>query len=99
MYQINNTPSDPSGYDNIGYYVNLTPIGGSQSVDINVTYQDSDLGSLDENTLVMYEYNESTSTWTKATGDTEVDTTNNVVYWNSVTVSSLYGRQLSHGLV
>ena len=90
LHTISNTPSDPSGYTNISKYVNLTRIGASSVVDVNISYSDSDLGIVNENSLVMWEYNETTQTWTQAS-NTGVDTINNYVWANNVTNFSIYG--------
>jgi hypothetical protein len=86
---IPNIPSDPTDLYNVSRYVNLTSFGSSSTVDINISYSDSDLGSIMEDTLVMYEYNESTQLWTPAP-NSSVNVTTNYVWANGVTNFSIY---------
>jgi len=87
---IPTTPSDPVGWQNISKYINLTSCGGYSTADINITYSDSDLGNVDESTLVMQEYNETTGIWTQVTDDTGVNTAGNYVWANGITSFSIY---------
>jgi len=86
---IPNIPSDPTDLYNISKYVNLTSCGASSTVDINISYSDADCVGLAENTIVMYEYNESTQLWAQAQ-NTGVNTTTNHVWANDVTNFSIY---------
>ncbi len=83
-------PANPSGLGNISKYVNVTAIDASATVDINISYDDADLGSIMEDTLVMYEYNETTGLWVQAP-NTGADTSTNHVWATDVTNFSIYG--------
>ncbi|RLF44812.1 MAG: hypothetical protein DRN09_02645, partial [Thermoplasmata archaeon] len=89
LHTIPNIPSDPYGWHNIGKYVNLTSCGVSSTVDLNITYLDSDLGDVQESTLVMYEYNEGTSTWSQVS-NSGLNTATNHVWANGITSFSIY---------
>ena len=90
LHTYGSIPSAPANRYTIGKYVNLSSIGSGSTVDLNITYTSSDVGSVVESTLVIYEYNETTSTWTQAS-TTGVNTDANYVYANSITSFSGYG--------
>jgi len=76
-------PSDPDGYSNIGRYINVSRPDEESWLAINFSYEDSELGNLDESTLQLARYN---GTWeldqSKFANSFDVDTTNNIVYAN-----------------
>ncbi len=87
LHNTPNKPSNPSGYGNVSEYVNISSLGGGATVDINISYSDSNLGDILENTLTIWEYNWSTGIWSEAS-TTGVNTTTNWVWANSVTTFS-----------
>ncbi|MCX6666415.1 MAG: DUF2341 domain-containing protein, partial [Euryarchaeota archaeon] len=89
LHTTPNPPADPNGWTNIDKYVNLTSIGASSTVDLNVTYTDADLSGPAEDTLVMYKYNETTATWTQTPGS-GVDSTTNHVWADGINSFSDY---------
>jgi hypothetical protein len=92
------TPADPSGFKNIGKYVNLTSCGLASSVDLNITYTDGNLSGLTENTLGMYEFNETTHTWTLAPGS-GVNPTTNHVWANDISSYSIYSPLYNSSII
>jgi parallel beta-helix repeat protein len=71
-------PSDPHGVKNIGKYVNATNGTANSWLFLNVSYNESDLGDIDESSLRLWRYN---GTWTEVPGS-GVNTTENSVYAN-----------------
>ena len=71
-------PSDPAGHTNLSRYVNVTNLStGATSVLLNVSYTDSDFGTLNESALTMWRYNG--SSWNSVAGS-GVNAAQNYVY-------------------
>lgn len=75
---VDNPPEDPSNKKNIGKFVNITNVTENSWISINVSYDDEDLDSVDENSLRLWNYNE---TWKEVQGS-NVDTDENRVFAN-----------------
>jgi len=85
-------PTDASGYKNITKYINATANAGSSWLYLNVSYNSSDIVGINENTLKIYKYNTSSSSWVLAnsSGINGVDTVNKVVYANITNFGSTF---------
>jgi len=81
--------ADPSGYQNIGKFINATGNSADSYLFLNISYTDSDVSKVDENTLAIFKHNGSwitdTNTFANQSG---VNTTNNVVFANISTFST-----------
>jgi len=80
-------PGDiPGGYQHIGKFINATNNSADSWLFLNVSYDESELGSLDENSLRLWKYNGS---WYNETfySSNGVDTSNNIVYANITSFS------------
>ena len=77
-------PPDPAGKANISKFVNATNVTGDSWIFLNVSYEEGDLGGVDEATLRIYKYNETTADWELADGSgvNGVNTAENYVYAN-----------------
>lgn len=71
-------PDDPENLTNIGQYVNATNTSGDSFLDLDVHYEEGNLGDVDESTLELWRYDED---WSPVPGST-VDTEANVVSAN-----------------
>ena len=71
---------DPAGKVNISKYVNATNVTADSWIFLNVSCEDVDLGSIDENSLRMWKYNG--TDWTEVPGTNGVNTDENYVYAN-----------------
>ena len=81
---VDDQPDDPDNRQNIGSYVDVTKNQGSGTeFQLDVHYTDEDLqdATVDEESLRMYRYNESTEEWSEASRSS-VDTDENVVSAN-----------------
>jgi len=76
--------SDPSGYQNIGKYINAANNSADSWLFLNVSYNDSEVTDLNENTMRMWKYN---GTWSQVSGTNGVETTQNYVYANLTSFS------------
>jgi len=77
---VETPPADPSGKSNIGKYINVTNITGNSWIFLDVSYTETDLGTVDENTLKMWKHNE--TGWTEIPPPNGVNTVENYVYAN-----------------
>ncbi|GEM_PF-4662906 len=74
---------DPSGYQNISHYLNMTNSSDNSWILLNWSYQDSDLNGINESTLFLARFNGSWETDTSQFANNYgVDSVNNVVYAN-----------------
>jgi uncharacterized repeat protein (TIGR01451 family) len=78
-------PADPAGKRNISKYVNATEVTADSWIFMNVSYEDGDLGGVDEDSLRMWRYNG--TDWTKVPGTNGVNTAENYVYANITSFS------------
>ena len=76
---VDSPPLDPSGMKNIGTYINATNETSSSYVFLNISYNESDISSINESTLRMWRYNG--TTWTEVAGS-NVNEADNYVYAN-----------------
>ncbi|MCZ7381595.1 MAG: right-handed parallel beta-helix repeat-containing protein, partial [Candidatus Methanoperedens sp.] len=76
--------SDPSGYLNIGKYINATNNSAGSWLFLNVSYNDSDVANVTESRLLMWKYSGS---WSQVAGTNGVNTTQNYVYANITSFS------------
>ena len=82
---------DPANKQNLSYYLNITNLSSSSYIDFNITYLSSDIpAQMQESTVRMYHYNESSSQWEVLAGST-VDTLLNIVSSGLVTSFSAFG--------
>jgi hypothetical protein len=82
-------PNDDIGIYNISKYTNVSNLGGT-AMDLNVSYADSDLGSLSESELKMFKYD---SSWTMLTST--VNTITNIVSATNVSGFSLFAPMVN----
>ncbi|MEM4702895.1 MAG: LamG-like jellyroll fold domain-containing protein [Candidatus Pacearchaeota archaeon] len=80
---VTTPPSLPSGMQAINKYINATNQSTGAWLFLNVSYNSSDLGSADENTLRMWKYNTS---WNEVSGS-GVNTAQDYVYANITSFS------------
>jgi parallel beta-helix repeat protein len=73
-------PADPADKRNIGKYVNVTEVTADSWIFMNVSYEDGDLGGVDENSLRLWKHNG--TDWTEVPGTNGVNTAENYVYAN-----------------
>lgn len=76
--------SDPSGYSNIGKYINATNNSADSWLFLNVSYSAGDVASIVPSRLRMWKHNGS---WSQVTGTNGVNTTQNYVYANITSFS------------
>jgi parallel beta-helix repeat protein len=76
---VDTAPADPEGKQNISRYVNITNVTASSWIDLQVRYNDTELGGVDESTLQLWRHNG--SVWTLVS-DSSVNTDQNYVYAN-----------------
>jgi len=76
--------SDPSGYQNINKYLTITNQSDNAYLYLNVSYNSTDIGSLNESTLKIWRHN---GTWSQVGGTNGVDEINNYVYANITSFS------------
>lgn len=76
---VTTAPPDPDGKLNISKYVNIANLAANSWINLTVSYKDADLGSVDESTLRLWEYNG--TDWTEVSGST-VNTDENYVSAN-----------------
>ncbi|MGB8217243.1 MAG: PGF-pre-PGF domain-containing protein, partial [Candidatus Methanoperedens sp.] len=81
------TPAgDPTGYRNIGKYINATNNSADSWLFLNVSYNNSDISGLNESTLRMWRYNGS---WSLVNGTNGVETSLKYVFSNITNFSIL----------
>jgi Concanavalin A-like lectin/glucanases superfamily len=84
--EVNGTKyTDPSNKRNLSYYLNVTNTTTASWIDFNMSYADSDVSGLFESTVLVYQYNAS-STWQSVSTST-VDEANNIVASGNVTIN------------
>jgi len=76
---VDTAPSDHEGKVNINKYVNVTGYSADSWISLHVSYHDSDLGGVDEDSLRMWQYD---GTWTEVPPPNGVNTAENYVYAN-----------------
>ena len=76
--------SDPSGYQNIGKFINVTNTSQNSWLFLNVSYTNADVSGLDESSLRIWKYNGS---WSQVSPPNGVNTIQNYVYANITTFS------------
>jgi PGF-pre-PGF domain-containing protein len=69
--------NDPPGYRNINKYINATGNSQESWLFMNVSYSDIDVEDVDENTLLMWKYND---VWSQVSGTNGVNTEQNYVF-------------------
>ncbi|MEM4153137.1 MAG: NosD domain-containing protein [Candidatus Pacearchaeota archaeon] len=69
---------DPSGWQNIGKFLEINNNTENSWLLLNISYLDSEIGSINESTLRLWKYNGS---WHQVDSDVDID--NNVVYMNN----------------
>jgi PGF-pre-PGF domain-containing protein len=69
--------NDPPGYRNINKYINATGNSQDSWLFMNVSYSDIDVEDVDENTLLMWKYN---NIWSQVSGTNGVNTVQNYVF-------------------
>ncbi len=72
--------NDPPGYQNISKYINATNTNADSWLFLNISYSDSDIAGVRENTLSMWKYDG--SSWSQVKGTNGVDAAQNYVYAN-----------------
>ena len=80
LKSVQTPPADPGGKRNIRKYVNVTNITADSWIFLNVSYEEGDLGGVDENSLRMWKHNG--TDWTEVPGTNGVNTAENYVYAN-----------------
>ncbi|MFA5084445.1 MAG: right-handed parallel beta-helix repeat-containing protein, partial [Candidatus Paceibacterota bacterium] len=75
LSKVTSPPADPEGRVNISKYIDITNLTEA-SIDINISYNDSEIGDISEETLSIWGY--SGGTWGEVSGST-VDTENDIV--------------------
>ncbi|RLG32424.1 hypothetical protein DRN97_07380 [Methanosarcinales archaeon] len=83
---------NPAGKVNIRKFVNVTNVTADSWIFLNVSYRDADVSGVDEDSLLLYRWNETASAWELAneTGKPNgVNTTGNYVYANVTSFSQI----------
>ena len=78
-------PADSSGLRNISKYINMTNNSAASWAFVNISYDETDLGSIDESTLQLYRFNASNA-WQLVPGS-GVDINANYTYGNVTNVT------------
>jgi parallel beta-helix repeat protein len=81
-------PADPADKRNISKYVNVTDVTADSWLFLNVSYEEGDLGGVDENSLSMWKHNG--TDWTEVPGTNGVNTAENYVYANITEFGSIF---------
>ncbi|MCW3142030.1 MAG: hypothetical protein N2V72_07680, partial [Methanophagales archaeon] len=92
---------NPAGKVNIRKFVNVTNVTADSWIFLNVSYRDADVSGVDEDSLLLYRWNETASAWELAneTGKPNgVNTTGNYVYANVTSFSQIapFGNPTPH---
>jgi parallel beta-helix repeat protein len=85
---VETPPADPAGKQNISKYVNVTDVTANSWIFLNVSYEEGDLGSVDENSLRMWKHNG--TDWTLVPGTNGVNTAENYVYAKITEFGSIF---------
>ena len=83
---------NPAGKVNISKFVNATNVTADSWIFLNVSYRNADVSGVDEDSLLLYRWNETASAWELAneTGKPNgVNTTGNYVYANVTSFSQI----------
>jgi hypothetical protein len=80
LKSVETPPADPADKRNISKYVNAVEVTADSWLFMNVSYEEGDLGGVDENSLRMWQYNG--TDWTEVPGTNGVNTAENYVYAN-----------------
>ncbi|MCK4398317.1 MAG: hypothetical protein KAV25_04925, partial [Methanophagales archaeon] len=83
---------NPAGKVNISKFVNATNVTADSWIFLNVSYRDADVSGVDEDSLLLYRWNETASAWELANGTGKpngVNTTGNYVYANVTSFSQI----------
>ncbi len=78
LKSVDTAPSKPSDKIDISKYVDATKVCADSWLFLNVSYDEADLGNVDEDSLRMWEH--SGTDWVEVTGTTGVNTAENYVY-------------------
>jgi uncharacterized repeat protein (TIGR01451 family) len=81
-------PADPAGKRNISKYVNVTEVTADSWLFMNVSYEDGDLGGVEENSLRMWKHNG--TDWMEVPGTNGVNTAENYVYAKITEFGSIF---------
>jgi parallel beta-helix repeat protein/VCBS repeat-containing protein len=74
---VETAPANPTGKVDINRYIEVSGAGAGFWMSVKVSYAESDLGTLDEGTLLMWRHDG--STWTQVAAPNSVDTAGNYV--------------------
>ncbi len=88
LKSVQTPPADPADKRNIGKYVYATEVTANSWIFLNVSYEDGDLGGVDENSLRMWKHNG--TDWTEVPGTNGVNTAENYVYANITEFGSIF---------
>ncbi len=86
-------PADPSGYNNISKYINITNNSADSWLFLNVSYTESDISGLNESLLRMWKHNDSWSMMQNS----GVETSQNYVYANITSFGTFTPMAGSYG--
>ncbi|MBU1111577.1 MAG: PGF-pre-PGF domain-containing protein, partial [Nanoarchaeota archaeon] len=87
---INSTPpTDPSGKNNLSDYLNINNNSAGGYIDFNLTYSDSDISGMSEDTVRIYRYNDSLGSW-QVLSSSDIDISNNIVSSGNISSFSLF---------
>ncbi len=85
---VNTTPPpDAASKGNLSDYLTITNLNAGSYIDFNLSYADTDIVSVDESTILLYQY--SGSSWSHV-ATSSVDTLSNTVSSGNVTSFSLF---------
>jgi uncharacterized repeat protein (TIGR01451 family) len=80
LKSVETPPADPADKRNISKYVNAVEVTTNSWIFMNVSYEDGDLGGVEENSLRLWRHNG--TDWTVVPGTNGVNTAENYVYAN-----------------
>nr|QNO51662.1 hypothetical protein IGDPAKFA_00016 [Methanosarcinales archaeon ANME-1 ERB6] len=87
LKSVETPPADPADKRNISKYVNAVEVTADSWIFMNVSYEEGDLGGVDENSLRMWKHNG--TDWTEVPGTNGVNTAENYVYANITEFGSI----------
>jgi len=87
--KLSTGPENPAGTKNLSDYFNITDLGGGH-IDFELRYEENEVTSLNESSIRVYKYNDTTSNWSIVNSST-VDTTNNIISSGNITGFSIFG--------
>ena len=85
LKSVDTAPLDPAGKANISKYVNATNVTVDSWIFLNVSYEEGDLGDVDEDSLRMWKHNR--TDWTEVPQPNGVNTVEKYVYANITSFS------------